>query len=704
MEGQMITKKSMGIKSVRAKVILALVIGFLIFGSLLLFTYVTGIKKSLTDYFDIELESKYSSFRVDLNNTGNKLYKQIQFLNDSQDLSSAIISGDSFKLSNFLRQFRDNQNISAIHLVDDSGKIVYSTESNITDVYRFRDNKTFKDAKTLSPIYKLSHVNDGISYLVINRYNVGTIFSGYAVIENILSSYTMVQFYKDLLGCEFTCFIDDKSTATSIIDENGRVFKSLVIKDKKILDTIYNKKENYHCVERVGSVDYFGVYVPLTIDSNEHKACYFISIPQTIIEQTQRRVLMSTVPVTIICIVCLIFLVILMIMFFILKPLNRAAKAIHQLSDETQEADLTFRINFTSDDEIGHLCMDIDKFLSKQQILIEKLKKAQGELDVIGKNLGQTSEETASAISQIMANIEGVRHQTENQMRTVVGTNSIMESSLVSVNKLDSLIENQSAGITQSSASIEEMVSNIASVTSGMRKMSNEFQSLISVTANGQEKQTEVDQKVFTISEQSKLLMEANEIIAQIASQTNLLAMNAAIEAAHAGDAGAGFSVVADEIRSLAENSTMQSQTIGQELQQIATNIDEAVSAAKQSNEAFRIIMEKISDTENLVQEIHNALIEQDSASKQVLDALEDINSTTVMVQESAKEMKNGASQVNEEIAKITEIAQIIMGSMDEMSAGATQINNSAHGVHDMANDTQENIHNLESLIGNFKI
>ncbi|MCR4939233.1 MAG: HAMP domain-containing protein [Treponemataceae bacterium] len=399
-------------------------------------------------------------------------------------------------------------------------------------------------------------------------------------------------------------------------------------------------------------------------------------------------------------------LVLMIIAYIILSRTVKMIKVVTSTVKDiaTGDADLTRRIEIQKKDEIGHLINTFNSFVKKLQDIISSIKNSKNTLENADEDLQHSIEDTASAITEILANIEGIGKQVLNQSSSVSETAGAVTQISQNIDSLEKMIENQSSSVTEASAAVEEMMGNISSVNTSVEKMASEFSALEKDTQTGIEKQNSVKERIDEIAEQSAMLIEANTAIESIASQTNMLAMNAAIEAAHAGDAGKGFSVVADEIRKLSETSTEQSHTIGDELRKIVQSIEVMVNSSNESEEAFSAVGTRIKNTDVLVRQIKSAMDEQNEGSKQIFEALQSLNDNTSEVRSAAVEMTEGNKSIISEVRKLQDATEVIKESMSEMTSGAKEINQCGAVLADISRKVNDSVHQIGSEIDLFKV
>ena len=385
-----------------------------------------------------------------------------------------------------------------------------------------------------------------------------------------------------------------------------------------------------------------------------------------------------------------------------LKPLNKVRLAIDDVA--SGDADLTKRLELKGKDEVADVVQGFNAFMGKLQSIISQIKESKEKLGLAGVDLQSSTEETASSITEILANIESVHSQISNQSNSVHETAGAVNEIASNIDSLEKMIEKQSSGVSEASAAVEQMIGNIRSVNVSMEKMSASFNELTQSAQNGSQIQHEVNDKIEQIKNQSETLQEANVAIAAIAEQTNLLAMNAAIEAAHAGDAGKGFAVVADEIRKLSETSGQQSKTIGEQLTNIQNSIAGVVSASVQSSEAFGTVTEKIKETDELVRQIKAAMEEQNEGSQQINQVLHSMNDSTLEVHTAGQEMAEGNKAILEEVRNLQDATGVMQDSMKEMRVGAHKINETGESLRLIARQLQSSIDEIGGQIDQFNV
>ena len=402
----------------------------------------------------------------------------------------------------------------------------------------------------------------------------------------------------------------------------------------------------------------------------------------------------------------IILTIALIIVFFtasaMVKPIKVVVGALKDIAQG--EGDLTVRLPVHGNDEVTDLSEYFNQTISKIGSSIKTVGKNTLDMTNIGNELASNMTETASAVHQISANIDGVKQQALTQAASVSETAATIEEIIRTIKQLNSNIENQAASVAESSSAVEQMVGNIASITQTLGKTDDVIKTLASATADGKETVTGANTVTQRIAEESGGLLEASSVIQHIASQTNLLAMNAAIEAAHAGEAGKGFAVVADEIRKLAEESSSQGKTITETLKILSGEIEALSYSAKTAEEKFNAIFALSEQVKTMSQNLMNAMREQENGSKEVLTAIRDINMVTNQVNDGSGEMLRGGENVAKEMQKLDELTRIITDSMNEMASGAVQISNAVQEVNTISQKNKESIENLSKEVGKFKV
>jgi methyl-accepting chemotaxis protein len=596
----------------------------------------------------------------------------------------SFASGETFWASDVDKEFYYAEDNHYTIDVDDPTNYWYQMTLYETESYNFNINYNPEMQKTMlflnAPVFDSNHEPIGL---------LGTSINLTGFVDSIFQDYT---------GEADLYFFNNLNEVTGARDVNLVANKVVIDEALGELGThIVNVATN---MER-GSIEFFDIQGGEVSVAHIPSLDWYIAAIQPIALHDVFSNSMSVVFFIMMALIAIIFVAFLTMIRVLVIPLKKMIANLEQISSDW---DLTRKIELKRKDEIGILGDFFNLTFEKIRGLIVDIKCKTASLSKTGDELATHMTTNRGDIEEINDSIQDMRKQVLSQSDKVNGAADSMEHVISGLNQLNEHISVQADSVARSSSAVEEMIANIESVTRTLVKNTENINSLSDSAETSRVDLEKVSSDIQEIARESEGLLEINAVMQNISSQTNLLSMNAAIEAAHAGESGKGFAVVADEIRKLAENSGEQSKTISTVLNKIKESIDTITKSTSIVLERFAKIQDEVQIVSLQETQIRNAMEEQGEGSRQILEAVTQLNNVTGLVRGASTEMTKDSKNVLDQSKELKTITSEVACNMDEITKNTDEIFDAVIKVQAIAEENEKYIDSLTTDISRFKI
>lgn len=391
------------------------------------------------------------------------------------------------------------------------------------------------------------------------------------------------------------------------------------------------------------------------------------------------------------------------VFFIITGRLAHSIRLIETGIAAMKDGDLTTRFGSRTRDEISMLASNLNQFSDGLKETISHVQSVSRDNIQLKESLIVTTEQTSASTTQINSNMESIGKQIAGLDERFVEAVRDVEGISANISSLNNQIQEQMSMVEQSTASVTEMIASLENVAAITEKRRSAAERLTRTTETGGRKASATSEIVRKINDSVDSIRNITGLIGGISAQTNLLAMNAAIEAAHAGEAGRGFSVVADEIRKLSEASSAQSKEIDRILRAMVDLISQANDSGAELDDAFGSIEREVQEFSSSLAEIASTMNEIRTGSDQVLQAMVVLQNASDAVKRGSGTINDNSASIHDTMRAVQRVSAEVRGGMQEITAGIRDISDAVDNVLGIAARLGELGESLDESLLRFK-
>ncbi len=380
----------------------------------------------------------------------------------------------------------------------------------------------------------------------------------------------------------------------------------------------------------------------------------------------------------------------------IVRPISKTVEKLKEIAQG--EGDLTARLQISSNDEAGELARWFNSFVDKLRDIISQVVETATKVEEGSAQLAAAVQQQAVATNQVTVTISQVADGSMEQSQGIGTVQESVEQLSAVITQIARGAQEQAGGVESTTELSDEMAVNISQAVTLARKIGDDTKTNASQAARGNEaagaviksmekigsKAEQAVESVAKLDQGSRQIGDIIEVINEIADQTNLLALNAAIEAARAGEHGKGFAVVADEVRKLAEQAKSSTNEISEIIKMLSSAIDSTIDAVQASGE-------QINDGTSLAKEAGEVLREIETTASQTVTAVSSLLALT-------DKLEDGSRAVAQAMTGIASIAVENSASAQQMTASSNQVVQATESIANISRQTAAGSQNVASL------
>ena len=504
----------------------------------------------------------------------------------------------------------------------------------------------------------------------------GQLYKGEVLIND---NFELVDLVGEETGDTATIFQGDTRVATNVMAEGKRAIGTKI--SEEVGKVVLKEEKEYIGKANVVGVWNQTIYRPIKDASGQVIGIFYVGVQNTPYDE---MVLDFTTKLFMIAAVILALSILIAIWFasHINNPLQTIVGAMIRIGD----GDLTVNVDVDRNDELGQLCDSFKKMQSNMRQIVSSISDGSESVRVASQQLTATSQMVAAASNDIADGVSDLAQANVEQKGKIHITQEIISQVSIAIEEISSGAQQQSSSMTDTANAIKDMDTAIAHIAENAQAVANTAKQTVDVAQAGQQvlektivSMKDIEKTVQSGADKIKLLGERTkeidsivQVISDIAEQTNLLALNAAIEAARAGEHGKGFAVVADEVRKLAERSNQSTRQISQLVEGIQKETLEAVTSM---NDGTDKVVEGVKLVENTGTEL-----------KKIISTVNSTNEQIQSISAGVEQLVANSQDVMVSVEKVAEIIQNNTAATEEMAASSSEINSAVNVIEKQAN------------------